>query len=119
MESGIADAVTDAPLTTVSPLGHVDLLPRRGKLPFAARFQGLLIGVMVVGMLLIVQRWSKSLYQVGLPLLIVTALLQVAFGNIPPDAGFGKSMKLLALTWAIVIAVFALGVFLAPYLIEL
>jgi len=68
---------------------------------------------------LIVQRWSKSLYQIGLPVLIVTAFLQVAFGNIPPSAGFGKSMKLLALTWGIVIAVFALGVFLAPYLIDL
>jgi len=111
--------IPDAPLTVTSPLSQDDLLPRRGTLPFAARFQGVLIGVMVLGMLLIVQRWSKSLYQIGLPVLIVTAFLQVAFGNIPPSAGFGKSMKLLALTWAIVIAVFVLGVFLAPYLIEL
>jgi hypothetical protein len=91
--------------------------PRR-RLPFAARFQGLLIVVMVVGFVLIAQQRSKDLYQVGLPLLVVAAFLQIAFGNIPPSAGLVKSMKLLILTWVIVAVVFGLGIWLAPDLIE-
>ena len=94
------------------------LAPRRG-LPFAARFQAILIGVMVVGFLLIAQGASKMLYQIGLPLLMLAALFQIAFGNIPPRANFATSMKLLAVTWVIVAAVFGLGILLAPYLIDL
>ena len=96
----------------------VALEPRRG-LPFAARFQAILIGVMLVGFVLIAQGASKTLYQIGLPLLVLAAFLQIAFGNIPPTAGLAKSMKLLALTWVIVAAVFGLGIVLAPYLIDL
>ena len=91
----------------------------RGGLPFAARFQAILIGVLLVGLVLIAQPWTKALYQVGLPLLMLAAFLQIAFGNIPPTAGFAKSLKLLALTWVIVAAVFVLGIRLAPHLIEL
>ncbi len=90
---------------------------RRG-LPFAARFQGILIAVMVVAFVLIAQQRIKELYQIGLPLLVVAAFLQIAFGNIPPSAGFVKSMKLLILTWVIVAGVFGLGIWLAPDLIE-
>ncbi len=79
--------------------------PKRG-LPFAARFQGFLIVVMVIGFVLIAQQRSKELFQIGLPLLVVAAFLQIAFGNIPPSAGFVKSMKLLILTWIIVAGVF-------------
>jgi len=89
------------------------------RMPFAARVQGILIGVMFVGFVLIAQQESKALYQLGLPVLVVAAFLQIAFGNIPPAAGFGKSMLLLALTWAIVAAVFGLAILLAPTLIGL
>ena len=89
------------------------------RLPFAARFQAILIGVMFVGFVLIAQSASKTLYQIGLPVLVLAAFLQIAFGNIPPTAGFGKSMALLALTWAIVAAVFGVGIVLAPHLIQL
>ncbi len=92
--------------------------PRRG-LPFAARFQAILIGVMFVGFVLIAQGASKTLYQIGLPLLVLAAFFQIAFGNIPPRSDFATSMKLLALTWVIIAAVFGLGIFLAPYLIDL
>ena len=93
--------------------------PTTRRLPFAARFQAVLIGVMFVGFVLIAQQWSKPLFQFGLPLLCLAAFLQIAFGNIPPASGFGKSMALLALTWLIVAAVFALGIYLAPHLIQL
>ncbi len=92
--------------------------PRRG-LPFAARVQGVLIVVMVVGLVLVAQQGNKGLYKIGLPLLVLAAFLQIAFGNIPPTAGFRKSMVLLGLTWVIVAAVFGLGILLAPTLIDL
>ncbi|MGH2561852.1 MAG: hypothetical protein ACRDJH_22550 [Thermomicrobiales bacterium] len=91
----------------------------KSRLPFAARFQGLLILVMFAGLVLIAQGANKSLYQIGLPLLVLAAFLQIAFGNISPAAGFWRSLKLLAITWVIVVAVFVLGVLLAPTLIEL
>lgn len=90
-----------------------------GRTPFAARFQAILIGVMFVGFALIAQGASKTLYQIGLPLLVLAAFLQIAFGNIPPSANFASSMRLLALTWVIVAAVFGLGIWLAPVFIGL
>ncbi|MER3438139.1 MAG: hypothetical protein C4346_11430 [Chloroflexota bacterium] len=87
------------------------------RLPFAARVQGILIVVMVAALALIAQQASKPLYQVGLPVLVIAAFLQIAFGNIPPSAGFWRSLKLLVLTWLIVAGVFALGIQLAPTLI--
>jgi hypothetical protein len=115
----------DTPLRTsvettdpVAPETPVEGTARRG-LPFAARFQGILIAVMCLGLVLIAQQRSKELYQVGLPLLVVAAFLQIAFGNIPPQSGFVRSLLLLLLTWAIVGAVFALGIYLAPDLIDL
>jgi len=90
---------------------------RRG-MPFAARFQGLLIIVMFVSLALIAQQWAKQLYQIGLPLLMLAAFLQIAFGNIPPNSNFKTSMKLLAITWIITGALFYASVKLAPTLIE-
>lgn len=94
-------------------------LPPSRRLPFAARFQAILIGVMFVGFVLIAQQQAKLLYQIGLPVLVVAAFLQIAFGNIPPTSNFRKSMILLGVTWLIVAAVFVLGIVLAPYLIQL
>ena len=91
----------------------------RRRLPFAARFQAILIGVMFVGFVLIGQQGSKALYQIGLPVLVLAAFLQIAFGNIPPASNFAKSMKLLLLTWVLVAVVFGLGIALTPFLIDL
>lgn len=98
---------------------HDSGLQAPARLPFAARFQQILIGLMVVGMLLLIQQGSKPLYQAGLPLLVVAAFLQIAFGNIPPTAGVKKSLALLALTWAIVGGLIYLSVQIAPALIQL
>ena len=95
-----------------------DRLPRR-RLPFAAQFQAILIAVMFASFLLILQQWNKTLYQIGLPVLVVAAFLQIAFGNIPPASGFRKSMGLLALTWAIVAVLVIVAVQITPSLIQL
>jgi hypothetical protein len=92
--------------------------PAKQRLPFAAQFQGILIAVLLIGLVLIAQRQSLTLYRIGLPLLIVAAFLQIAFGNIPPRSGFRRSLVLLVITWAIVAAVFFISVKLAPDLIE-
>ena len=88
-------------------------------MPFAARFQGILIVVMLAGMVLIGQQANKQLYQIGLPLLVVAAFLQIAFGNIPPRSNFRSSLGLLALTWVIVALLFVASIALAPVLIGL
>lgn len=92
--------------------------PAAQRLPFAAQVQGILIAVMLIGLVLIAQRQSLTLYRIGLPLLIVAAFLQIAFGNIPSRSGLRRSLMLLLITWAIVAAVFFVSVQLAPDLIE-
>jgi len=112
--------MTDAHPTDqiASPLDVEPIAVGRG-LPFASRVQGILVILLLVGFVLIGQGFSKTLYQVGLPLLVVTAFLQIAFGNIPPRANAATALKLLALTWAIIIVLFIVSIRLAPTLIEL
>ena len=99
--------------------GELPIEYSRRPLPFAARFQAILIVVMFAAFLLIMQQGNKQLYQIGLPLLVVAAFLQIAFGNIPPATGFVKSMGLLLLTWGIVAALIVVAVLITPYLIQL
>src|SRR5919112_2328037 len=93
--------------------GELPIEYSRRSLPFAARFQAILIVVLFATFLLILQQGNKQLYQIGLPLLVVAAFLQIAFGNIPPESGFVRSLLLLLLTWESVAAVFALGILFA------
>ena len=99
--------------------GELPIEYSRRPLPFAARFQAILIVVLFATFLLILQQWSKQLYQIGLPLLVVAAFLQIAFGNIPPTTGFVKSMGLLLLTWGIVAVLIVVAVQITPSLIQL
>jgi hypothetical protein len=91
----------------------------RRALPFAARFQAILIVVMFASFILILQQGNKQLYQIGLPVLVLAAFLQIAFGNIPPTSGFVKSMGLLLMTWAIVAALIIISINITPNLIQL
>jgi len=109
---------TAAPGAAADPGATGLAVPATLRMPFAARFQGLLILVLLVGLVLIVQQRSVTLYKIGLPLLVVSAFLQIAFGNIPPGANFRRSMALLLLTWGIVAALFFVSVQLAPTLID-
>ncbi|MFN8592857.1 MAG: hypothetical protein U0031_15480 [Thermomicrobiales bacterium] len=99
--------------------GELPIEYARRPLPFAATFQAALIAVMFVSFLLILQQWNKSLYQIGLPVLVAAAFLQIAFGNIPPNSGFRRSMALLVLTWAIVAVLIFVSVQITPNLIQL
>jgi hypothetical protein len=99
--------------------GKLPVAYARRPLPFAAGFQAVLIVVMFVAFLLILQQVNKDLYKIGLPVLVVAAFLQIAFGNIPPATGFWKSMALLLMTWAIVAVLVVLAVRITPDLIQL
>jgi hypothetical protein len=99
--------------------GELPIEYSRRPLPFAARFQAILIVVLFATFLLILQQGTKQLYQIGLPLLVVAAFLQIAFGNIPPSTRFVKSMGLLLLTWGIVAVLIVVSVQITPYLIQL
>jgi hypothetical protein len=133
VEIATPNVVTDNPqIETASEVGRVIAglpgLVRPGELPieysrralpFAARFQAILIVVMFATFLLILQQGNKQLYQIGLPLLVLAAFLQIAFGNIPPTTGFVKSMGLLLLTWGIVAVLIVVAVQITPSLIQL
>ena len=86
---------------------------------FAARLHLVLVLVMLGSFFLIAQQWSKLVYQIGLVLLVASALVQVVFGNVAPATGFARSMKQLALGLAVVAAVFGLGIVLTPLLVKL
>ena len=99
--------------------GEMPIEYSRRPLPFAARFQAILIVVLFATFLLILQQGNKQLYQIGLPLLVVAAFLQIAFGNIPPSTRFVKSMGLLLMTWGIVALLIVVAVQITPSLIQL
>jgi hypothetical protein len=99
--------------------GELPIDYSRRPLPFAARFQAILIVVMFTTFLLILQQGNKQLYQIGLPLLVLAAFLQIAFGNIPPSTRFMKSMGLLLMTWGIVALLIVVAVRITPSLIQL
>ena len=89
------------------------------KQSFAAKVQLVLISLLGVSFILLAQQVNKSYYQVGLWLLITTAMLQIIFGNIPSNATFKKTMVLLVVGLVLLIGVFVLGILLAPVLVNL
>jgi hypothetical protein len=89
------------------------------RLPFASKLQMVLLAGMVLAFLLIAQNLSADVYQYGLLLLIVSSLLQVVAGNIPPQAGLISTLVRLLIGLAIVAAVFVGGILLVPYLAQL
>ena len=89
------------------------------RLPFASQLQLTLLVLMIVGFILIGQTVSMATYQVGLSLLTAAALVQMVVGNIPPEAGWWRTLKLTAIGLVIIAAVFALGIVLVPYLAQL
>ena len=87
--------------------------------PFAAKVQATLIVLMLISFILMVQRLSINLYRLGLLMLFISGFAQFAFGNISSTANFKQSIKFLVLVWAIIAAVFGLGIILVPYLVNL
>lgn len=94
-------------------------VPEKNKRPFAATVQLALIFLLAFSFLLISQRFDKQIYYWGVFLLIVFTLLQIAFGNIPSEWNFARSLMGLALAALIIGGLVVLSIALAPTLISL
>jgi hypothetical protein len=89
------------------------------KAAFGARMQIIVIVSMIVSFVLIIQKMNMALHKIGLLLLILAALSQMAFGNMPPEANFKEGKKIMIIAYGIVACVFGLGILLAPILIKI
>jgi hypothetical protein len=89
------------------------------KRPFASVVQAALVILLLLSFLLITQQRSRALYQTGFVMLAASTFLQIVFGNVPPTANFNRSMKSLAIGLAIIVAIFVVGIFIAPHLVNL
>ncbi len=94
-------------------------MQQRAKSPFAARMQPILIGLLLVGLVLIAQQWNRDVYRVGMLLLIGTTLIQMTFGNIPPQATLAQTAKYLLIGFAILGSVVAISILLVPTLLQI
>ena len=89
------------------------------KRPFASIVQLILAIWMLVSIVMIGQQFSMNVYQLGLISLVFTALSQIAFGNIPSTAGFGRSIGLYVWFMFLVAVIFGVSILAAPYLVAL
>jgi hypothetical protein len=87
--------------------------------PFASFAKAALIVLLLFSFVLIAQQASKAIYQIGLLLLIVFTLLQIAFGNIPSTATFKQSALYLVIAAVIIGALVIFAIALAPSLVSL
>ena len=95
------------------------MIRRFFKQPFAAIVQGLLVILLLVSFAMITQQFNETLYRIGFLLLIASTLVQIVFGNLPPEADFKQSAKFTAVVFIIIAIVFGLGILIAPYLVNL
>lgn len=86
---------------------------------FAARVQLLLVVLMFSSIVLLSQRFTLQLYKIGLVVMGVTALSQIAFGNINSSTNFGGSMRQYLLYMTIIAAIFGLSILITPTLVSL
>ena len=82
---------------------------------FPERLETTLIFGLVIGILLIAQRYNLTLYKVGLSILVLSTLLQIAVGNLKKDASAGRSLYFIAKVLVVVAVVFGVGILLVPY----
>ncbi len=87
--------------------------------PFASVMHLALVILLLVSFGLITQQRSRFLYQIGFMLLVASTFVQIVFGNVPPSANFKRSMKFLGVGLIIITAVFALGIIITPFLVNL
>lgn len=89
------------------------------KTPFASRLQTVFVFLMLISVLLIGQQWVQGLYKTGLVLLFVSVLLNMGVSNVPSHHGVGRTLKLAALFFGIVVIVFAVAIAIVPALYRL
>ena len=88
------------------------------KTPFATKFQAGLLCVLLLTFILMTQMASQAVFKVGISMLLVLGLLQVAVGNVSYSYDFPTAAKTLGKILIIVASVFAISMFLAPYFMD-
>ncbi|MFB2551978.1 hypothetical protein [Ensifer soli] len=83
--------------------------------PFIDRLEAVLMTLIVVGILLVAQQWSVTVFRIGLSILVCATLVQIAVGNVPRTLGVGASILRIVLLLGVVALMFGLGILLAPY----
>ena len=86
------------------------------RMTFPERAERVLIGAMLLGMLLIVQRYSLIVFQTGLGMLVVSTFLQIAVGNIPKNGSVAGSLLRIVFLLGIIATIFVVGILLVPSL---
>ncbi|EEW25250.1 hypothetical protein [Rhodobacter ferrooxidans] len=81
---------------------------------FPERLEMALIVGLCLGIVLIAQRYSVTIYRVGLSILVISTLLQIAVGNLRKDAGVWASLRFIAIILAVIATVFGIGILLVP-----
>lgn len=90
--------------------------PRR---PFQERAEITMISAMILGIVMIAQRWEVGIFQWGLRLLVVATILQIAVGNLPKDVSLRRGLLLILAIVLLVAVVFGIGIALVPVLSQL
>jgi hypothetical protein len=83
------------------------------------RAEIVLILLLALSFVLVAQQASQLVFKLGMGLLVVSTFLEICVANIPPEASRGKLLRLIGLFLSIIAALFALGIYLVPYLTEL
>lgn len=86
---------------------------------FAATVQFILVILMLAGIVMIGQQFSRAIYQLGLVVLVAFTLVQIAFGNIPSSSNLRRSMQLFWPFMGIILAVFVVSFLVTPLLYAL
>ncbi|MBP0617512.1 hypothetical protein [Jiella mangrovi] len=86
---------------------------------FAERLETTLIIGLLIGIALITQRYNLMLYKVGLSVLVVSTLLQIAVGNLSKDATPIKGLIFIAKVLLVIVIVFSAGILLVPTFAQL
>jgi len=86
---------------------------------FVERTERALMIAIFSGIILVAQQYSISLFRLGLILLVSATMLQIAVGNLPRHLSAGASLLRIVIILAFVAFMFALGIFLVPFLSQL
>lgn len=81
---------------------------------FPERLETTLIAGMLIGIALIAQRYNLLLYKVGLSIVVISTLVQIAVGNLRKDASTGASLFFIVKILIVIAAVFTIGILLVP-----
>jgi ABC-type transport system involved in cytochrome c biogenesis permease subunit len=83
------------------------------------RAEIVLILLLALAFLLVAQQASQSIFKIGMGLLVISTFLEICVANVPPEASRAKLLRLVGLFLSIIVALFALGIYLVPFLTDL